>query len=197
MSRRQKAEMDFGSDSFLDIIANIVGILIILIVIAGVRVSQQAAKVSEPEAEGQFTRPLPDAEPVYVPPAPLPPLLPEVEPLLTDAEPLDPKITAAILAASEPEKSAPPKPKTPPRDAGLYSQSVPKPIDPSQELLASIAESENGDPKPRSKIAAIGRAPPAVAEMESRIGRASGHRAENAAKWLGVSPRPRTAGCRI
>lgn len=40
MSRRQPEETSFGSDSFLDIVANIVGILIILIVVAGVRVSQ-------------------------------------------------------------------------------------------------------------------------------------------------------------
>lgn len=38
--RREHEEIAFGSDSFLDILANIVGILIILIVIAGVRVSQ-------------------------------------------------------------------------------------------------------------------------------------------------------------
>ncbi len=41
MSRRSSnSELAFGSDSFLDIVANIVGILIILIVVAGVRVSQ-------------------------------------------------------------------------------------------------------------------------------------------------------------
>ncbi len=38
--RRPKGELQFGSDSFLDVVANIVGILIILIVIAGLRVSQ-------------------------------------------------------------------------------------------------------------------------------------------------------------
>jgi hypothetical protein len=37
---------EFGSDSFLDIIANIVGILIILIVVAGVKVAQQSTKVA-------------------------------------------------------------------------------------------------------------------------------------------------------
>lgn len=41
MARSSKQEsLEFGSDSFLDIIANIVGILIILIVIAGLRVSR-------------------------------------------------------------------------------------------------------------------------------------------------------------
>ncbi len=37
---RHASEPEFGSDSFLDVVANIVGILIILIVIAGVRVSR-------------------------------------------------------------------------------------------------------------------------------------------------------------
>lgn len=42
MSRNgRRQEIGFGSDSFLDIVANIVGILIILIVIAGVRVGRQ------------------------------------------------------------------------------------------------------------------------------------------------------------
>ena len=40
MPRRETTETPFGSDSFLDIVANIVGILIILIVVAGVRVSR-------------------------------------------------------------------------------------------------------------------------------------------------------------
>lgn len=38
--RRAKGELQFGSDSFLDVVANIVGILIILIVLAGLRVSK-------------------------------------------------------------------------------------------------------------------------------------------------------------
>lgn len=45
--RRSDAEREFGSDSFLDIIANIVGILIILIVMAGVKVARQATMTEE------------------------------------------------------------------------------------------------------------------------------------------------------
>ncbi|MCA9059952.1 MAG: hypothetical protein KDA85_15705 [Planctomycetaceae bacterium] len=42
MSRRfQQSEMQFGSDSFLDVIANIVGILIILTVLVGLQVARQ------------------------------------------------------------------------------------------------------------------------------------------------------------
>lgn len=45
MARRRSGELEFGSDSFLDIIANIVGILIILIVVAGLRASRSATVV--------------------------------------------------------------------------------------------------------------------------------------------------------
>lgn len=44
MSRRtQRPDQEFGSDSFLDVIANIVGILIILIVVVGMKVARQPA----------------------------------------------------------------------------------------------------------------------------------------------------------
>ncbi|MFO0426539.1 MAG: hypothetical protein ACK526_08235 [Planctomyces sp.] len=44
MSRRNvRTEQEFGSDSFLDVIANMVGILIILIVIVGLKVARQPA----------------------------------------------------------------------------------------------------------------------------------------------------------
>ena len=84
MSRRvNDAEQEFGSDSFLDIIANIVGILIILIVVAGVKVARQArfpdvapvAAVAEldeqqldalPVADGSTQWPWQDAEDAVV-----------------------------------------------------------------------------------------------------------------------------------
>lgn len=54
MSRRAaQQEPGFGSDSFLDIIANLVGILIILIVLAGLRASQSASIQSDELAKGQ------------------------------------------------------------------------------------------------------------------------------------------------
>ena len=53
MSRRSnRGEIEFGSDSFLDVVANIVGILIILMVVAGVRVSQMPA-ISEEDGAGR------------------------------------------------------------------------------------------------------------------------------------------------
>ena len=37
MAREKDDDIEFGSDSFLDVVANIVGILIILIVVAGIK----------------------------------------------------------------------------------------------------------------------------------------------------------------
>ena len=62
MSRRKKPreEMEFGSDSFLDVVANVVGILIILMVLAGIRAKTAPVNLTD-EA--------PDAAPVEaVPP---------------------------------------------------------------------------------------------------------------------------------
>ncbi|MBC8113521.1 MAG: hypothetical protein H7062_04030, partial [Candidatus Saccharimonas sp.] len=47
MSRRHDDEGEFSSNSFLDVICNVVGILIVLIVIAGVR-TRPAARSSPP-----------------------------------------------------------------------------------------------------------------------------------------------------
>lgn len=148
MGRRKQEDLDFGSDSFLDIIANIVGILIILIVIAGVRVSQQALEVDLPQPEAQTkdkTGPaVAQSGSVYLPPAPLPPVLPlepEPELVLSKAQPLDPQITAAIIAKSEPERIAPP-PKPEPKPPKIMPAYIPEPLKApavSQELLASIA----------------------------------------------------------
>lgn len=83
MSRRaNREEVGFGSDSFLDIIANIVGILIILIVIAGVRLSQVPPEEWVDEATPVVETP--PSAPVEVAQAPIP-LVPEPEP-----EPVEP-----------------------------------------------------------------------------------------------------------
>lgn len=104
MSRRpQQAETQFGSDSFLDVLANMVGILIILIVLAGLRVARNpapkladiptasAAASAEPESEPEpdFIPPIAIAadEPEPEPVVELPPELPEPEP---DPSPIAP-----------------------------------------------------------------------------------------------------------
>jgi hypothetical protein len=81
MSRRPSSELEFGSDSFLDIIANIVGVLIILIVIAGLR----AARAPVPAQPAQKPLPRPAAPPTVAvapqpKPVPVPPPKPEPEP---------------------------------------------------------------------------------------------------------------------
>lgn len=93
--RRHDDGATVESDSFLDIVANIVGILIILIVVAGVRVGQTAAlPVAEPApAEAAVT------EPVVVP---APPERPKLEPVIA------PRPTIVRLPAPEP--LAPPLP---------------------------------------------------------------------------------------
>lgn len=48
MSRRKpREEMEFGSDSFLDVVANVVGILIILMVLAGIRAKHAPVNLAE------------------------------------------------------------------------------------------------------------------------------------------------------
>ncbi|MGD9854214.1 MAG: hypothetical protein AB7U20_04605 [Planctomycetaceae bacterium] len=78
--RRRSDEIAFGSDSFLDIVANIVGILIILIVIAGVRVSQTplampgtVSVATDDEETVAEAEPAPSLPPVDLPPDDLPP----------------------------------------------------------------------------------------------------------------------------
>ncbi|MCA9039369.1 MAG: hypothetical protein KDA65_03375 [Planctomycetaceae bacterium] len=69
--RRTTTEVEMGSDSFLDIIANIVGILIILIVIAAIRVSQAPVPTlnieAAPEISSQQPKPEEELKTVSVP----------------------------------------------------------------------------------------------------------------------------------
>ena len=144
MSRRRPEENNFGSDSFLDVIGNIVGILIILIVIAGVRVSQQALEEPVSEVSAERDRPAKAIasapNPGFVPPAPMP--SPEPEPVLADAVPLDPRVTAAIISASEPRKSdAAPRSVPKPRPVmPAFVPKTPEPIPLSPELQQAIAD---------------------------------------------------------
>lgn len=70
MSRRRPLEeVQFGSDSFLDVVANIVGILIILIVITGLRISENPAafptitQIDTPDSGGPNAMPAPSDMP--------------------------------------------------------------------------------------------------------------------------------------
>ena len=112
MSRvRRDDNVGFESDSFLDIIANIVGILIILIVLAGVRVSQFPVTTEKTvTVENKVDAPE------------------SVVPLSTDASPIDNKKIFAIDPQSQPELlTIPPEVK-------------PSVIVASQELLSQEAD---------------------------------------------------------
>jgi len=71
MSARHRGELQFGSDSFLDVVCNIVGVLIILLVMAGMRANNSPvilpdADVTTPATGGETA---PSAAPAMLPPS--------------------------------------------------------------------------------------------------------------------------------
>lgn len=78
MSRRSRSDdLGFGSDSFLDVVTNMVGILIILIVVAGVKVSQDPLDLTQIKERLAAEAALNESsvarvEPVAPAPAPIP-----------------------------------------------------------------------------------------------------------------------------
>jgi hypothetical protein len=119
MSRRHSDEIEFGSDSFLDIVANIVGILIILIVVAAIKAGTapiSAAKVAEylrthvkaaPAKVEQTAAPKPVSppEPVKAPPRPEPLVIPPSPALIERANALKAEI-ASLDSQSQSADSA-------------------------------------------------------------------------------------------
>lgn len=98
MRRSQPHETQFGSDSFLDVVCNIVGILIILIVVAGVRVSRAPVRTDKHSPQTVLAhlplgetlhQPIPEAEV----PSPFLPLMVEEQ----EAPPPDSDDSQAIL----------------------------------------------------------------------------------------------------
>jgi hypothetical protein len=92
MSPRRSSEVQFGSDAFLDVVCNIVGILIILIVIAGVRVSRAPLRTWLTTAV-EVTQPPPtwDTRGTDEPDAPSPFELVAAEEASTDTQPPHPE----------------------------------------------------------------------------------------------------------
>ena len=128
MSRRRgETDPGVGSDSFLDVLANIVGILIILIVVAGVRVSRAPVVVPSPE---------PTAAPAAVDIAPPAELPPETEAV--------PEARLASNVEVPPAAEAVPAAVVPPTVERVFAKQPPVParIDPSPELLERIADLE-------------------------------------------------------
>lgn len=115
MSRRAtQGEAGFGSDSFLDIVANIVGILIILIVIAGIKMSQAPVMVAENQ---EIIPPQPEI------------IDQDLEAFLPKIVPEPPPVPVLALEPQEPKPFVPQKPKI------IYQQ-------PSQELLDEVRKME-------------------------------------------------------
>ncbi len=139
--RRQSEDIEFGSDSFLDIVANIVGILIILIVIAGVRVSQTPVTVAKPASaetvDNVAPKPPPSRLPDDLPPAETLPALPlpiEVAELPGPPEPRE-----------EPEPiDRPPIPEPPPLSLALVGQAATRQqeVDRLKQRLVELAAEE-------------------------------------------------------
>jgi hypothetical protein len=116
--RKHSGEVNIGSDSFLDVIANIVGILIILIVIAGVRVSRAPIIKKRPAATEETagvelfapqsptqSEPKEIDEPQFVETtAPPTELTSKVQTALTEAERLEAEAAANIAARKELER---------------------------------------------------------------------------------------------
>jgi hypothetical protein len=99
-ARKQNDDVSFSSDSFMDVVCNLVGILIVLIVVAGLRISRApvhiepeepspVAAAQQPAPEVVVAEPEPIAEPESIVPEPLPPppAQPPVE-LITRADDL-------------------------------------------------------------------------------------------------------------
>jgi len=115
MSRRPVPEQQFGSDSFLDIVCNVVGILIILMVVAGLRASKVPAvlptmSVDVPATDEALPPPVPTRES-----QPLPVLIAEEE------------VPPAIEIPATPPAPAEPLPPLPP-------------LEPHPELVATTEQ---------------------------------------------------------
>ncbi len=111
MARRTTGgELEFGSDSFLDIVANIVGILIILIVVAGVRVSQTPPPQAEPDSPAVMAE---TSAAEVISPEDLQPLLPK---FTADPERRQPALPEplAVVSQATPREPVRPLPVIPP-----------------------------------------------------------------------------------
>jgi hypothetical protein len=95
MSRRRQEEEHFGSDSFLDVLANIVGILIILIVSAAARV-ERSVELAQTETAEESPIESP-AEPTPVEPEAASAVAAVEEPVAESAEP-PPEVVAELQA---------------------------------------------------------------------------------------------------
>lgn len=138
MSRRKSSEPGFNSDSFLDIVCNLVGIMIILIVVAGLRVSR--APVVRVESE-----PAPEA-PVGVEPQDEPE--PKVAAIKTTE--LSDWLELAPGAPTDPPESVPAAPpvaappvEAPPADLISQAEELRRQVAQYAERMAELKQRED------------------------------------------------------
>jgi hypothetical protein len=138
--RESHDDLAFGSDSFLDVVANIVGILIILIVVAGLRVSRT---------------------PVISNAAP-------VEPALADRQPS--VVPEEDAAPAEPDWGAwfPPAELVPPEPAPMAVLQPPPEPTPPPDLVARAEQLRAGIATVRSRIAAAQQRRKSMSDQGSR-----------------------------
>lgn len=140
--RRPKPELQFGSDSFLDVVANIVGILIILIVIAGLRVSRTPiVKMLTPKQGAAEVQSSP------LPPSSLPPLAEAI-----DGTPESSHVVV-LEPATDPEEPVPspePPPPLPPLEVPAELVELAKKL----EIEIATLESAEHDFEERMKLTA-------------------------------------------
>ncbi|MBI1313431.1 hypothetical protein GC176_19245 [bacterium] len=100
--RGGSGDPDFGSDSFLDIVANLVGILIILIVLAGLRASQAPLQPDELPGMAEMEAAVPDVSPIEPEPtAESVVAVPHIA-VSVPSEPVEPAVTEVPLSEPPP-----------------------------------------------------------------------------------------------
>lgn len=152
MAKRKQFEVAFGSDAFLDVIANMVGILIILIVIAGLRVSRAPVRAVNASPAEPVDAEAAVEEPLAIPTSPTPfafaPQLPpefspeELENLFGD-KPVPVPPTIAVAAPLElPHLPALATPQAPQELVSEATQLEASLVGLRQQLEASSTESQ-------------------------------------------------------
>lgn len=181
--RRRHDEQEFGSDSFLDIVANVVGILIILIVVAGVRVSRMPVRSSAdidpalaPELVAATVAPAPPVMALPTPPPPLPAA--EKPPQVIAPPPLPPKPRVVIVKNPLPALPSPALPAKLVQQAESLREKISESELEQRTLAAGLAETKTRETELAARITELRqREDAARLRMEQeRAGAAAGER---------------------
>lgn len=132
--RGGSGDPDFGSDSFLDIVANLVGILIILIVLAGLRASQAPLQPDELPGMAEADAVIPDVPepPPAIEELPQTPLVAEIDP-----EPL-PSPEPLAIPVEEPLPEPPPFTGVTADDAAEQLATLQRDVQQAKDRLATV-----------------------------------------------------------